>query len=244
MKKISSLFFLILILVFHADTALPTDSKGSAVEGKVVGKDGRPIAGVKVVAILPGGEYKEGYEQFEAETKSDGKFVLKGLYPGTYYRIVVYGGQCNDQRERIRSLPSGETMKLKKDFVLVFSPFKVSSDGVIKDLRTGLEWAPVPIMTVGYDLAASYARSLKLDGGGWRLPTVDELKGLHESGQSGCGLDWSFGNRYPKAWSTDPKRPSQRWIVSFCRDEVIAEIWDQLSPPCDDCRVMSVRTRQ
>ena len=243
MKKISMLSILSLMICFlFAGTAYSADGKGSAVEGKVVGRDGRPLAGVKVMAMLPGGEYKEGHEWFEVKTKPNGTFVLEGLYPGTYYRIVCDGGQCNDQKERIRSLPSGETLKLENDFVLIVSPFKVSSEGVIKDLRSGLEWAPVPLMTVNYDKAVTYAKSLNLAGGGWRLPTVDELKDLHESGQRGCGLDGAFENRYPKAWASDPKSPSKQWLVTFSRYELHTELWDRQSASCDYCRVLPVRS--
>jgi len=245
MKKLSALSVLILMLsILFAGTECSADDKGSAVQGKVVGRDGRPLASVKVVAMLQSGEQKEGYGWFEVKTKPDGTFVLEGLYPGTYYRIVCDGGQCNDQKQRIRSLPSGETLKLRNDFVLLISPFNVSAEGVIKDLRTGLEWAPVPMMTVNYDHAVTYVKSLRLAGGGWRLPTVDELKGLHESGKKGCGLDYAFENRYPKAWSSDPKSPSKRWIGRFSRYELHAELWDRQSVPCDDCRVLPVRTSQ
>ena len=189
MKQLSALSVLILMLsIFFGGTECSAGSKGSAVQGKVVGRDGRPLASVKVVAMLQRGEQKEGYEWFEVKTSPDGTFVLEGLYPGTYYRIVCDGGQCDDQKQRIRSLPSGETLKLRNDFVLLISPFDVSAEGVIKDIWTGLEWAPVPVMTVNYDHAVTYAKSLRLAGGGWRLPTVDELKGLHESGEKGLRI--------------------------------------------------------
>ncbi len=243
MKRIPLLFFLVLVCsLLLAGGAHPADNKGSAVEGRVVDQRGRPLAGLKVVAILTTGEYIEDYDRFEVKTQSDGKFHLQGLHPGTYYKIIFDAGQCNDQRERIRSLPSGETMKLGKDYVLIFSPFEVSPEDVIRDLETGLEWAPVPPITVSYDRAASYVKSLSLAGGGWRLPTVDELNDLYESARDGCGLDWAFENRYPKAWSTDPKSPSKRWLVRFSRDKAYTELWVEQAGPCDDCRVLPVRS--
>ena len=133
-------------------------------------------------------------------------------------------------------------MRFENDFVLIFSPFKVSSEGVIQDPRTGLEWAPVPLMFVNYDSAATYAKYLRLAGGGWRLPTVDELKDLYESGQRGCGLDLAFENRYPKVWSSDPKSMSKQWVVKFSRNKLYTELWDQRFDPCDDCRVLPVRS--
>ncbi len=242
MEKIRMLSAAVLVCsLFFAGNAYAADRKGSGVEGRVVDRRGRPLEGVKVVAILPPGEYIEDYDRFEAKSGPDGRFLLQGLHPGTYYRIVFDAGQCNDPRERIRSLPTGETLKLGQDYVVIYSPFKVSPEGVIKDLDTGLEWAPVPTITVDYDHAASYAKSLGLAGGGWRLPTVDELTELFESANDGCGLDWAFENRFPRAWSSDPKSPSKRWLVKFYREKVYTELWDKRSAPCDDCRVLPVR---
>jgi hypothetical protein len=161
-----------------------------------------------------------------------------------YYKIVFDGGQCNDPKERIRSHPSGETLKLAKDNVLILSPFKVSPDGVISDLLTGLEWAPLSVTTVNdYERAESYAASRRLDGGGWRLPTVDELEGLNESGKRGCGLEAdAFGSSYFRVWASDRKSGLNQWIVMFHRDKVNTELWDQELGPCDNCRVLAVRS--
>ena len=242
MKKVSALFILCFAMMFlFSAAAYPRDKKGSAAEGKVVGKDGSPLPGVTVVAVLPSGEYRAGYEQIKAVADATGSFTLKGLYPGTYYRIFFEGGQCNDPRDRIRSLPPAETLSLKKDYTLFFSPFKVLSNGVIKDPRTGLEWAPVPMPTVNYDMAAAYAQSLSLAGGGWRLPTSDELEGLYKTGQNGCGLDWAFGNRYPNAWAADIKNRSERRVFDFLRGEVYTWPGDEIAP-CDNCRVLPVRS--
>lgn len=243
MKNISAISLcIVLVCALSAGNAHSSELKGSAVKGKVVGSDRRPLADVRVVAMLPNGEIRKGYERLETKSAADGTFLLEGLYPGTYYRILSDSGQCNSPKERIRSLPSGETLKLENDLLLIFSPFTVTADGVIQDQRTGLEWAAAPLITVDYDGAAAYATSLTLAGGGWRLPTVDELTGLHASGQRGCGLDSAFKNPRPKAWSSDPKSPLKRWLVKFSRYEVQTELWDQQSPPCDDCRVLAVRS--
>jgi len=244
-KKILGLLLLIITGAFlFAGIAYPEDKKGSAVQGRVVNGEGKSLSGVKVVAMLPGGQYKEGYNWLESRTKSNGMFVIDGLYPGMYYRIVFDGGQCNDLKDRIRSLPFGETMKLKKDYVITLSTFNVSEDGVIRDLLTGLEWAPLSVITVNYyERAESYATSRRIAGGGWRLPTLDELEDLHETGQRGCGLEAeAFGTRYPKVWASDRKSRLKQWIVTFRYNKVDTELWDPESDPCDDCRVLVVRS--
>ena len=246
-KKISNLLVAIFTGIFFvAGIAYPAEQKGSAVEGRVVGSEGSPLTGVRVVARLPVGQHVEGYELFESQTGPDGRFIIAGLYPGMYYRIFFDGGQCNDLKDRVRSLPDGETMKLRDDYVLVLSHFRVSPEGVIRDLLTGLEWTPLSVITINnYERAASYASSREYDGGNWRLPTVEELEDLLRTGQRGCGLDVNaFGSRYPKVWASDRKSRSKQWVVTFHRDNLDTERWDEASGLCDDCRVLSVRSSQ
>jgi len=54
------------------------------------------------------------------------------------------------------------------------------SNGIIRDKRTGLEWFSGPNKDT--DEAQAWVESLKLDGGGWRMPTLDELEGLYVEG--------------------------------------------------------------
>jgi hypothetical protein len=246
MKKFLALsIFIVLSLMgsfLFAAASWSAGRTGSAVEGKVLDCNGSPLSGVTVVAELPVDEYVEGYEEIKAVAGVDGDFKLTGLYPGTYYRIFFEGGQCNDPRERIRSLPVGETLKLRKDYVLLYSPFKVLPNGVIRDPRTGLEWAPVSVFEANYCVAETYATNLRLDGGGWRLPTIDELEGLYETGRRGCGLDWAFGNRFPNAWATDRDGSSERKIFDFLHGTTFAQPAEDGVSPCNNCRVLPVRS--
>lgn len=61
--------------------------------------------------------------------------------------------------------------------------------GVVFDTATSLDWEQSPMTNwVNYADAHTYINSLALDGGGWRLPTLDELKDLykHISTDTGC----------------------------------------------------------
>ncbi len=242
MKKVSALlFFCFAVTCLFSAAAYPLDSRGSAAEGKVVDKDGRPVSGVTVVAVLASDDFREGYGKIKAVADATGSFSLQGLYPGTYYRILFEGGQCNDPKDRIRSLPLGETLSLRKDYTLLFSPFKVLSNGVIRDPESGLEWAPVPVPTLSYEMAAAYVQSLGLAGGGWRLPTIGELESLYETAQNGCGLDSAFGNRYPNVWVANIKDCPDRQSFDFLRGEVYTRSRGEAAP-CDNCRVLPVRS--
>jgi hypothetical protein len=56
------------------------------------------------------------------------------------------------------------------------------ANGIVRDTKTGLEWKVGPDKRTNWDQASSWVQSLNLDGGGWRVPTMDELGGLYNRG--------------------------------------------------------------
>lgn len=73
----------VMMLLLTLWLAACNGGRQSAVEGKLVDWNGQPVAGVKIMAsqVQP----IKGYEQFEAVTKSDGTFHLRGLFPSSVY---------------------------------------------------------------------------------------------------------------------------------------------------------------
>lgn len=57
--------------------------------------------------------------------------------------------------------------------------FSVNSDGIIYDTITNLEWVVGPDKQTTYTEAEKWVASLKLGGGGWRIPTAGELTNLY-----------------------------------------------------------------
>ena len=72
---------------------------------------------------------------------------------------------------------SSNTNVIKRDGVYV-----AYANGIVKDTNTGLEWKAGPNKDTDWNEARSWVQSLNLDGGGWRMPTMDELEGLYKSG--------------------------------------------------------------
>jgi hypothetical protein len=63
--------------------------------------------------------------------------------------------------------------------------FIYQKDGVIKDTKTGLQWAQDAGQMMTWDQANSYARNLRLGGySDWRLPNKEELNSLVEYAKS------------------------------------------------------------
>ncbi len=54
--------------------------------------------------------------------------------------------------------------------------------GIVYDRKTNMEWFPGPDRGTDPKRAIFWVKNLKLDGGGWRMPTISELKTLYKKG--------------------------------------------------------------
>ena len=66
--------------------------------------------------------------------------------------------------------------------------FRLLTNGKVKDSKTGLEWKAGPGRDMTWNLARAWVKSLKRDDVGWRMPSIDELKGLFEEGMGSHNL--------------------------------------------------------
>jgi hypothetical protein len=73
--------------------------------------------------------------------------------------------------------PSSRSDVIERDGIYV-----AYANGVVKDTETGLEWKVGPDKETTLDEAQTWVESLNLDGGGWRMPTINELHGLYKEG--------------------------------------------------------------
>ena len=85
-------------------------------------------------------------------------------------------------------------------------------DGVIDDAELGLQWVPAPDHEMNYSEAGEYAQNLSIAGGGWRLPTVTELKSLYDKSKPG-GADTKFNISDKLVWTSEWK--SDAWDFGF-----------------------------
>jgi len=153
--------------------------KSASLEGKVVDGKGQPLAKVKVTAKMS--QPLKGYEQFETTTGFDGSFKFGKLFPASEYQLMFFSVRRGEEQEmNINSGPEGQTRMLPGPVTLRFT---VSKEGVITDTKTDLEWfagpGPGPHAVMTWNQAQSWVAGLKAEGGGWRIPTIPELKSLY-----------------------------------------------------------------
>ena len=90
--------------------------------------------------------------------------------------------------------------------------FAVSSEGVITDSKTGLEWTVGPHNT--YSEAEQWVAACNVAGGGWRMPTRQQLATLHQAGIGVFNIDPVFHVTSWWVW-VEPRDSSAAWCFAF-----------------------------
>jgi hypothetical protein len=80
-------------------------------------------------------------------------------------------------------------------------------NGIVYDTQTGLEWVVSSQGNLMNDSAKRWVSELTIDGGGWRMPSEDELKSLYQKGAGTRNMTrlieanaWHFFSRDSKTW--------------------------------------------
>ncbi len=115
-------------------------------------------------------------------------------------------------------------------------------DGIIDDSEHGLQWVPAPNVAMNHYEAEKYVRSLRIAGGGWRLPTRAELRSLYAQSKPGL-VDPKFKVGGWLAWSSEvDSDPSFAWYFNFNSG---GEYKYARDPACNEYfYVLAVRSRR
>jgi len=98
---------------------------------------------------------------------------------GTCREAIIYelgGIEKNAQAEVQRNAAQRQAVRTSAD-----GRYRAYDNGVIEDTKTGLEWYCGPDEDTDWDEANAWVSSLTVAGGGWRMPTIAELKGIAEA---------------------------------------------------------------
>ena len=93
--------------------------------------------------------------------------------------------------------------------------FRFGENGIIHDTEKGQEWVPGPDKDIDWKGAKSWVGSLAVDGGGWRLPTTEELKGIYKRSHFGGYHPPFFPETGWRLWSGDERPPLNAWCFSY-----------------------------
>jgi protocatechuate 3,4-dioxygenase beta subunit len=204
----------------------------AALEGRLVDWNGRPVAGATVIATQA--QPIKGFDHFEVPTGDDGSFRFTDLLASSEYVLSPSSDKWfSNASVEVHTPPHhGDTMSLQGPLVVdkAFAKggggevidlatgqthFSVSVDGIITDNTTGLQWVIGATRGNGYDAAEEWVKSLELDGGGWRMPTVEELRDLYVKGLGERNRDAVFDAAASAVWadsSPEVQAKEGRWV--------------------------------
>lgn len=92
--------------------------------------------------------------------------------------------------------------------------YEKNDNGIVKDTKTGLEWYVGPDKNTTWEAAKSWAAMLDVGGGGWRMPTLDELEGLYQPGVGTRNMTPLLRNKGWRVWSRN-ESTSYAWRYTF-----------------------------
>ncbi|MBU1564014.1 MAG: DUF1566 domain-containing protein [Proteobacteria bacterium] len=106
---------------------------------------------------------------------------------------------------------------------LLYCPEIVARDGryvafadkVICDCFSGFEWLAGPDKDMSWEAGCHWVKGLSTGGGGWRLPTLNELRGLFKMNKNGDNLSPLFGVSMTDVWSCETQDESSAWGFNF-----------------------------
>ena len=88
-------------------------------------------------------------------------------------------------------------------------------NGIVYDEKTNLEWMAGPDKNTSWNEAKVWVESLSVEGGGWRMPTREELKTLYQEGAGSRNMTPLLKTTGWWVWSGETKGAESAWAFFF-----------------------------
>ena len=113
----------------------------------------------------------------------------------------------------------------KSDVIKKDGDYLLYANGIVKDTKTGLEWKAGPDRDMNWNEARSWVQSLNLDGGGWRMPSMDELEGLYKKGVGNRNMTPLLKTTIWYVWSGETHGQNNSTVSGFFRFNAGEPYW-------------------
>jgi len=118
--------------------------------------------------------------------------------------------------------------------------FIAYNNGIVRDKNTGLEWIAGADKNTTWHEAKFWVENLTVDGGGWRMPAIEELKTLYQEGVGTHNMTPLLKTAGGYVWSSEIKNGAST-ALGLLFDNV-DEHWG--FPSVFDKRGFAVRSRK
>lgn len=137
------------------------------------------------------------------------KVRIGGIEGWVYVNYVSWGETIDEPKQN--QLSHVETAKV----IARDRWFVAYNDGVVYDQKTGLEWYAGPDRDTNWNEAKSWVENLTVAGGGWRMPTWEELKTLYIKGVGERNMTPLLKTTGSWVWSGETKGAKSAWFFNF-----------------------------
>ena len=103
----------------------------------------------------------------------------------------------------------------KADIIAKDGQYVSYKNGIVYDEKTNLEWIVGPGKDMTWDEAKAWVESLSVEGGGWRMPTREELKALYKKGAGSRNMTPLLETTRWWVWSGETEASSEAWGFGF-----------------------------
>ena len=169
--------------------------------------------------------YKESGKLFVDTIPSNATIKILNIGPKFYQGMQLKPGRYHVETSKQGYETQKQWVKLEagvdKKIEVRLEQFQTSSNvikpdgiyiayanGIVRDTNTGLEWKAGPDRETNWDEARSWVQSLDLDGGGWRMPSTDELRSLYKKGSGDRNITPLLKTSGWWVWSNETKDSS------------------------------------
>ena len=186
-------------------------------------------AGVKIKAITTVKDLVLNSDYIESKAEAV-------LLPG--YNVIDVGYQKDETYLVIligkvkTSTPDSDAREIARE-----GSFIKYTNGVVYDKNTGLEWYAGPDKNTTWNKAKLWVERLAVAGGGWRMPTIKELKTLHEQDVGTRNMTPLLKTTGSWVWSGKIKGSSSAWLFNFFNGK---KYWGPRSSSKNGGRVFAV----
>ena len=126
--------------------------------------------------------------------------------------------ESQEKRVEVASVPEkpSDSTSPSSDIIGRDGQYVAYRNGIVKNTNTGLEWVAGPDKKTSWYKANRWVKSLTLDGGGWRLPTLSEAGSLFERTENQSKMSTTlFNTRVYAVWSNKTDGSTYAWWNSI-----------------------------
>jgi len=142
---------------------------------------------------------------------------LRAYYPNSKYVSRLEKNLIEREAEREKSIElfGFDVTKIVGKITKWDECFVVGDKGFVLDTKTGLQWIAGPDRGTSWLEAKRWVKSLTIDGGGWRMPTSNELKTLYKKGEGERNITPLLKTAGREVWSIETK--TMKWGDTYAK---------------------------